>query len=118
MIHQVRERSAFTVMQRIHIDGEDAVSGDIDEITFAVYPQAGGNAVTTGTLVVGDVMFDALQTGGMWDVDDDGYNFLHELDHTTLTAQGTYYVEYHVVAGATEFYCPRISIKASDIYSA
>jgi hypothetical protein len=31
-------------------------------------------------LDVGDVIFDSLQTGGLWTVDEVGYNFRHEID--------------------------------------
>ena len=37
-------------------------------------------------LAVGDVVFDALQTGGLWTVDQQGYNFRHEIDVTTAEA--------------------------------
>jgi hypothetical protein len=31
-------------------------------------------------LVIADVIFNALQTGGLWSVDEVGYNFRHEID--------------------------------------
>ncbi|MEX2091838.1 MAG: hypothetical protein WD971_04130 [Pirellulales bacterium] len=38
------------------------------------------------SLVVADVIFNALQTGGLWTVDDVGYNFRHEIDVSTTEA--------------------------------
>jgi hypothetical protein len=38
------------------------------------------------TLVVADVIFNALQTGGLWTVDAVGYNFRHEIDVSTTEA--------------------------------
>jgi hypothetical protein len=32
------------------------------------------------SLVVGDVIFNSLQTGGLWTVDEVGYNFRHAID--------------------------------------
>jgi hypothetical protein len=44
-----------------------------DELTVV----AGHDGVS---LVVADVIFDSLQTGGLWTVDEIGYNFRHEID--------------------------------------
>ena len=46
-------------------------------------PVAGHNEVE---LDVADVIFNALQTGGLWTVDDVGYNFRHEIDVTETEA--------------------------------
>jgi hypothetical protein len=46
-------------------------------------PISGHNEVE---LDVADVIFNALQTGGLWTVDDVGYNFRHEIDVTETEA--------------------------------
>ena len=38
------------------------------------------------SLVVASVIFNALQTGGLWTVDEVGYNFRHEIDVTASEA--------------------------------
>jgi len=38
------------------------------------------------TLVVANVIFNALQTGGLWTVDEVGYNFRHEINVGTSEA--------------------------------
>jgi len=47
-------------------------------------------------LVVADVIFNALQTGGLWTVDEDGYNFRHEIDVSTTEAFPKAGVQYQV----------------------
>jgi hypothetical protein len=38
------------------------------------------------SLVIADVIFNALQTGGLWTVDEVGYNFHHEIDVSSSEA--------------------------------
>jgi hypothetical protein len=38
------------------------------------------------SLTVADVIFNALQTGGLWTVDEVGYNFRHEIDVSSSEA--------------------------------
>ncbi|QDT01267.1 hypothetical protein [Adhaeretor mobilis] len=47
-------------------------------------------SVVTGhdgqALVIADVIFDTLQTGAPWSIDETGYNFRHEIDISTDSA--------------------------------
>lgn len=52
-------------------------------------------------LVVGDVFYDSLQTGGPWSVDAVGYNFRHELDISTNQAFPVAGLSYQVRYEAT-----------------
>jgi hypothetical protein len=47
-------------------------------------------------LDVADVIFNALQTGGLWTVDQVGYNFRHEIDVGTAEAFPKAGVQYQV----------------------
>lgn len=52
-------------------------------------------SVVTDALVVADVVYDTLQTGGTWTVDATGYNFLDTVPYSKLaTAGATYLVQY------------------------
>jgi hypothetical protein len=52
------------------------------------------------SLTVASVIFNALQTGGLWTVDDVGYNFRHEINVSTNEAfpkaGGQYQVRYEL----------------------
>jgi hypothetical protein len=48
------------------------------------------------TLTVASVIFNALQTGGLWTVDDVGYNFRHEINVATNEAFPKAGVQYQV----------------------
>lgn len=48
------------------------------------------------TLSVASVIFNALQTGGLWTVDDVGYNFRHEINVSTNEAFPKAGVQYQV----------------------
>lgn len=62
---------------------------------------AGAVSSSTG-LVVGDVVFDALQTDSRWTKDASGYNFRHTLSSTVLAIGGhTYRTEYKVTESST-----------------
>ena len=43
-----------------------------------------------------DVVFNSLQTGGLWTVDEVGYNFRHEIDVSTAEAFPKAGVQYQV----------------------
>lgn len=69
-------------------DGDDIQQADVSAVKYSVYeidPCRPDNlAVVDGhddaTLTVADVIYDSLQTGGLWTVDEEGYNFRHEID--------------------------------------
>lgn len=64
---------------------------DVDEITGLPRESAGG------TLTASSVIFDTLQTGTIWDVDDTGYNFKHQLPTTAIDSnEDRFLAEYTV----------------------
>jgi hypothetical protein len=83
------KNGSAVLMARI-VDSEGVViqTSGVSEIEYSVYELdpcrpdvlsvvAGHDGVA---LDAGDVMFDTLQTGGLWTVDEVGYNFRHEID--------------------------------------
>lgn len=80
--------SAMLMARIVGIDNQPVVAGDLDEVRYSVLRVNHGDpndlSVVTGhddvELPVADVFYNTLQTGGPWNVDATGYNFLHELD--------------------------------------
>lgn len=93
---KVNEDSSFSVMGRVYVAGELWTQGDIVSISFKIWDSSDVE-VSSGSLVVSDVVFDTLQTDNRWKNDSTGYNFRHDNDHTVLTEADTYRIEYHVV---------------------
>ena len=96
---KVNEDSSFSVMGRIYVAGELWTQSDIVAISFKIW-NSSNVEVSSGDLVVSDVVFDTLQTDGRWKNDSIGYNFRHDNDHTVLTEADTYRIEYRVVTAA------------------
>ena len=71
---------------------------DISSISLEVwriYPDTRQPGRTAGptSLTVASVVFDTLQTGGLWEVDEDGYNFLYEVANSAFNDEGVFRVE-------------------------
>jgi hypothetical protein len=57
---------------------------------------------TESSISVASTIFDTLQTGGMWDDDDIGYNFSHRSGNSNFTQEGghTYQFEYELTTSS------------------
>lgn len=97
---RVNEDSSFSVMGRVFVAGALWTQASVSGITYKVFATADGSEVASGTLTVGSVVFDTLQTDGRWDTDVVGYNFRHDNDHQVLTSAGRYRIEYEVTMSA------------------
>lgn len=73
----VYEDSDVTFLARLMVDSNNtlaaAVQSDFSAITYKVYD--GLTSVATGTLDAATVIYNALQTGTIWGVDQTGFNF-------------------------------------------
>ena len=86
--------SATLLARVVGADGTPVKQADIASAEYGVYllddddPDAA--AVVTGhdgvSIGVSSLIFDTLQTDGVWDVDSTGYNFKHVLDVSTNQA--------------------------------
>lgn len=82
--------SAVLMARIVDSDGENIEQAGVSAIEYSVYeldPCRPDNlTVVAGhdgvELDVADVVFDTLETGGLWTVDETGYNFRHEIDVT------------------------------------
>jgi hypothetical protein len=80
--------SAVLMARIVDAAGENVQQAGIAAIEYSVFeldPARPDNlTVVAGhdgaSLVVANVIFNSLQTGGLWTVDEVGYNFRHEID--------------------------------------
>lgn len=83
-----RNAAATLLARVVGEDGQPIVQADIASAKYIVYllddQDADARTAVTGhddvSLTVSEVIFDSLQTGGLWTVDETGYNFRHGLD--------------------------------------
>lgn len=85
-------------------DGDPIETADVSSIRYSIYEinhlDPGDLSVVAGhedvALTVGNVIYDTLQTGGLWTVDATGYNFRHEVDVSSDPAFPNAHADYQV----------------------
>jgi hypothetical protein len=86
--------SAVLMARIVDAAGANVQQAGIATIEYSIYeldPCRPDNLVAVAghdgvTLTVANVIFNALQTGGLWTADEVGYNFRHEIDVTSSEA--------------------------------
>lgn len=66
----------------------------ISAVNRKIYNQSDGELVSDDALVVSDVIYNTLQTGGPWTYDDVGFNFLDQPPVADLSEADTFIVIY------------------------
>lgn len=100
-------KSTFPILARlVDQDGEPLLQAGVDTITWAVYPESGGDSEASGSLTPSNVIYDTLQTDTIWTKDTTGFNFRHMVASTVLTTAGTWRFEY-IITLATSGYVIR-----------
>jgi hypothetical protein len=96
--------SAVLMARIVDSEGENVQQLGISSIQYSVFEldpcQPDNLSVVAGhdgvSLTIGDVIFDSLQTGGLWTVDQVGFNFRHEIDVSASEAFPKAGVQYQV----------------------
>jgi hypothetical protein len=86
--------TAVLMARIVDSDGDNIQQTDVSAVKYSVYEldscRPDNLTVVDGhedvTLTVADVVYDSLQTGGLWTVDSTGYNFRHEINVTSAEA--------------------------------
>ena len=91
----VKEDSGFAVMARVQVDGTNWTQAGVSAITWKAWDINDRSAAyTSGTLVVGTVVYNSLQTDARWTLDATGYNFRHDIGSGVFVDPGRYRIEY------------------------
>jgi hypothetical protein len=108
--------SAFTLLARV-VHGVDITQAAVASITWEVF-DASKASVSSGSLVVEDVIFDTLQKDARWKKDATGYNFRHDVAASVLTVAGQYRFQ-HLVTLATgdSFYLTPFVVTVDEIWA-
>ena len=96
-VDRIFEGSRATFISRIVApDGSYLIQSDIDGITYYVYDSDDlTNHLYTGQIDKTTTVFNTLQTGDIWTVDDTGYNFLYTMEETEdLPARHRYTIQF------------------------
>lgn len=115
----VWEDSKVVEMARFLVAGVAGVQSDIATIVRKIFDLSNNNIeIDSDNLVVANVIFDTLQTGGRWTKDPIGYNFLDQVPYTSFpTGSHRYRVQYLFTGGGgTRFYIV-YEHKAKQVYS-
>ena len=96
--------SAILMARIVDSSGQNVQQSGIDLIEYSIFeldPCRPDNlTVVAGhdgvSLDVADVVFNSLQVGGLWTVDEVGYNFRHEIDVSAAEAFPKAGVQYQV----------------------
>lgn len=99
---EVFTNSPFTILLRVHVDGEPVTQADLSSISFRAVHATEAQADVTGSLTVSSVISDTLQTGAMWSTDSTGYNLTHNVSGTALDEPGVYVFEYTITPAGGE----------------
>jgi len=86
--------TAVLLARIVDSDGDDVQQADVTAVKYSVFeidPCRPDNlTVVAGhdnvSLSVSQVIYDTLQTGGLWTVDSTGYNFRHEINVSSAEA--------------------------------
>ena len=84
--------------------GSAIVQADVSSIAYSVYDKSDtSTATTTGTLTVGDVIYNTLQTDSRWGKDATGYNFGWNVPASIFAAGNkTYRIEVKITPSSGE----------------
>ncbi len=99
-----KNASAILLARVVDADGNNIQQTNLSAIEYSIYELdpaqlnqltivLGHNGVSLG---IEDVIFDTLQTGGLWTTDEIGYNFRHQIDVSENEAFPTAGTQYQV----------------------
>lgn len=116
--------TAVLMARVVDVNGNEITQSAISAIAYSIYEldpcEPDSETVVPGhddvSLTVADVVFNTLQTGGLWTVDATGYNFRHEIDVGTNdafpNAGASYQVRYEFTPTSGQKVIVRFQLRA------
>lgn len=98
--------------------GTPITQASLSSISRLVYVPATATSVSSGTLTISSVVYDALQTGDLWAADSEGYNFKDTIGASTLSEGNTVYrVEYKFTPTSGEVFKVLFDLTTVESYA-
>jgi len=115
----VTEDSVFAVLARVQVDGANWTQANVNSLTWKAWDVNDRSTIyASDSLVVADVVFDALQTDGRWTEDATGYNFRHDVGSGVFTTPGRYRIEYAAtLTGGTQLILGPFEVNVADAWT-
>ena len=115
----VKEDSGFAVLARVQVDGSNWTQSGVSAINWKAWDIADRHNVhASGSLTVGNVVFNSLQTDGRWTQDATGYNFRHDIGSSVFTDPGRYRIEYTAtLTGGTQLILGPFVLNVEDMWT-
>ena len=116
----VKEDSTFQLLARVHVDGAIWAQAQVSSIVWSAWDTTDETTpvVSGESLVVADVVFDALQTDGRWTEDTGGYNFRHTVAASVFTTPAVYRIEHKItLVGGAVFHLGPWEVTVEDLWT-
>lgn len=115
----VFQNSSVIVMARIKAaSGAYLVQSDLTSISMEIWRIYGdsrepGRTAGPTAVTVASAVYNTLQTGGLWEADDTGYNFLYECPNSGFNDEGVFRVEIRFTPTSGQSFVVKWEVTAS-----
>ena len=113
------EDSTLSIMARVEVDGTNWTTANVTAISWKAWDiNDRDTAYKNGSLTVGNVVFNSLQTDARWTTDTTGYNFRHDISNSVFTDPGKYRIEYTAsLTGGTQIILGPYLLQINDMWT-
>lgn len=116
---QVFQNSSVVVLARIKsASGNYLQQADLSSIALEVWRiysdgRQPGRTAGPASVPIASAVFNTLQTGGLWEKDTTGYNFLHECSNAAFDDEGVFRIEIRFTPASGQSFVVKWEVTAS-----